>query len=85
MMHGLDHASKGGTITFKKNKTKKVCFGYWQTHLWERKGLNNGVVCVNMTFCKEIASLLSNIYVQVKAAQGKAADKPLHNNKPGDL
>jgi len=57
----------------------------WQTHLWERKGLNNGVVCVNMTFCKEIASLLSNIYVQVKAAQGKAADKPLHNNKPGDL
>lgn len=46
------------------------------TELYEHDMLSN---------CKEMSSLLSNICVEVKAAQGKAADALLHNIKPGDL
>ncbi|KAI2645687.1 hypothetical protein H4Q32_030001 [Labeo rohita] len=38
-----------------------------------------------LSYCKEMSSLLSNICVQVKAAQQKVAEKPLHAFKPGDL
>lgn len=31
-----------------------------------------------------LSSLLSDVCVQVKAAQGKPAETPLHNIKPGD-
>ncbi len=37
------------------------------------------------SYCKEMSSLLSNICVQVKAAQGKVAETPLHDIKPGDF
>lgn len=38
-----------------------------------------------LNYFKETSSLLSNICVQVKAAQGKAADTPLHNIKLGNF
>ncbi|XP_048009377.1 protein NYNRIN-like [Megalobrama amblycephala] len=37
-----------------------------------------------LNYCKEMSSLLSDVCVQVKAAQGKPAETPLHNIKPGD-
>ncbi len=38
-----------------------------------------------LSYCKEMSLLLSNVYVQVKAAQGKVAETPLRNIKPGDF
>ncbi len=38
-----------------------------------------------LSYCKEMSSLLSNVCVQVKAAQGKVAETPLHDIKPGDF
>ncbi len=38
-----------------------------------------------LSYCKEMSSLLSNVSVQVKAAQGKVAETPLHDIKPGDF
>ncbi len=38
-----------------------------------------------MSYCKEKSSLLSNVSVQVKAAQGKVAETTLHDIKPGDF
>ncbi|KAI2665523.1 hypothetical protein H4Q32_021838 [Labeo rohita] len=38
-----------------------------------------------LTYCKEMSSLLCNICVQVKAAQQKVAEAPLHAIKPGDF
>ncbi len=38
-----------------------------------------------LSYCKEISSLLSNVSVQVKSAQGKVAETPLHDIKPGDF
>lgn len=38
-----------------------------------------------LSYCKEMSSLLSNVCVQVKAAQGKVAETPLHDLKPGDF
>ncbi|KAL0150426.1 hypothetical protein M9458_054243 [Cirrhinus mrigala] len=38
-----------------------------------------------LSYCKEMSSLLSNICVQVKAAQQKVAETPLHAFKPGDF
>ncbi len=38
-----------------------------------------------LSYCKEMPSLLSNVSVQVKAAQGKVAETPLHDIKPGDF
>ncbi len=44
-------------------------------------------VCENdmLNYCKEMSCLLSNISVQVKAAQGKVAEKFLHEVRPGDF
>ncbi len=38
-----------------------------------------------LSYCKEMSSLLSNVCVQVKAAQGKVAETPLHDIKPRDF
>ncbi len=37
-----------------------------------------------LSYCKEMSSLLSNVSVQVKAAQGEV-ETPLHDIKPGDF
>lgn len=64
MMHGLDPASKGGMITFV---WEKVCFWilFGKPIYGNGRGKTtsaiNRVVCVNMTCCKEMSSLLSNI------------------------
>ncbi len=44
-------------------------------------------VCENdmLNYCKEMSCLLSNISVQVKAAQGKVAERFLHEVRPGDF
>ncbi len=44
-------------------------------------------VCENdkLNYCKEMSCLLSNISVQVKAAQGKVAETFLHEVRPGDF
>ncbi len=44
-------------------------------------------VCENdmLNYCKEVSCLLSNISVQVKAAQGKVAERFLHEVRPGDF
>lgn len=36
-----------------------------------------------LSYCKEMSSLLSNVCVQVKAAQEKVAEPPLHNLNRG--
>ncbi len=38
-----------------------------------------------LNYCKEVSCLLSNISVQVKAAQGKVAERFLHEVRPGDF
>ncbi len=38
-----------------------------------------------LSYCKEMSSLLSNVSVQVKAAQGKVAELPCTTIKPGDF
>ncbi len=38
-----------------------------------------------LNYCKEMSCLLSNISVQVKAAQGKVAERFLHEVRPGDF
>ncbi len=38
-----------------------------------------------LNYCKEMSCLLSNISVQVKAAQGKVAETFLHEVRPGDF
>ncbi len=44
-------------------------------------------VCENdmLNYCREVSCLLSNISVQVKAAQGKVAERFLHEVRPGDF
>ncbi len=44
-------------------------------------------VCENdmLNYCKEMSCLLSNISVQVKAAQGEVAETFLHEVRPGDF
>ncbi|MGL5564787.1 MAG: hypothetical protein ACRDC4_03560, partial [Plesiomonas sp.] len=37
-----------------------------------------------LNYCKKMSSLLSDICVQVKAVQGKPAEIPLHDIRPGD-
>lgn len=59
-----------------------------------RVGVNGGKqqlpstdVCKNdmLNYCKELSHVLSDVCVQVKAAQGKAAERPLHSLRPGDF
>ncbi len=44
-------------------------------------------MCENdlLNYCREVSCLLSNISVQVKAAQGKVAERFLHEVRPGDF
>ncbi len=44
-------------------------------------------VCENdmLNYCREVSCRLSNISVQVKAAQGKVAERFLHEVRPGDF
>ncbi len=52
-----------------------------------KQGLPSPDVCENdmLNYCKEMSCLLSNISVQVKAAQGKVAETFLHKVRPGDF
>ncbi len=52
-----------------------------------KQGLPSKDVCENdmLNYCKEVSCLLSNISVQVKAAQGKVAERFLHEVRPGDF
>ncbi len=52
-----------------------------------KQGLPSTDVCENdmLNYCKEVSCLLSNISVQVKAAQGKVAERFLHEVRPGDF
>ncbi len=52
-----------------------------------KQGLPSTDVCKNdmLNYCKEVSCLLSNISVQVKAAQGKVAERFLHEVRPGDF
>ncbi len=52
-----------------------------------KQGLPSTDVCENdmLNYCKEMSCLLSNISVQVKAAQGKVAERFLHEVRPGDF
>ncbi len=52
-----------------------------------KQGLPSTDVCENdmLNYCKEMSCLLSNISVQVKAAQGKVAETFLHEVRPGDF
>ncbi len=52
-----------------------------------KQGLPSTDVCKNdmLNYCKEVSCLLSNISVQVKAAQGKVAETFLHEVRPGDF
>ncbi len=60
-------------------------------HSWAWKGVNKGChqrMCGEndmLNYCKEVSCLLSNISVQVKAAQGKVAERFLHEVRPGDF
>ncbi len=52
-----------------------------------KKRLPSTYVCENdmLNYCKEMSCLLSNISVQVKAAQGKVVETFLHEVRPGDF
>ncbi len=52
-----------------------------------KQGLPSTDVCENdmLNYCKEVSCLLSNISVQVKAAQRKVAERFLHEVRPGDF